>query len=449
MQGIVRVYMIRVVILLGYLKVYLSFSPLQRRIQDPTFGRQNKVRSRDYNDFTKVTFDSKIHVPSSTITSSSELKYAWGGDNYGDNNDAKTRRIYARTCPRHFLTQRSVQSFMFLCEQCRDPHTVKWIETFSGAHNLRFFHGTGAFNLTRFENWDSFLLEMVEQEKDTVVFSVRSRVGDRGFRKNNPYLKPRFVEFSVEIDPPSLTSRIIAVREQLAEEWKHDLDIVIQSSVGETILECYLDKVIRQRDEEEEDAASQMDVANGDGEQDSSPMFERTAMDAMLNVNSFVGRQSSPLRQSNFDLLMLLATQESVHRVLRKWKKKKVSGDQDVSSSSLEWLLEFYTDRVERFFDGHGRYGRYDDFLEELLRVKPYIKTHEGEHKTGISLVDPLGLAEEIIRTRGEVAREWKEIVTRVPEEHMDLRRNLLAKQMNLVAEGVSAEELESAGEFE
>jgi hypothetical protein len=34
----------------------------------------------------------------------------------------------ARTCVRTFLTQRAIQSFMFLLDSCRDPHTVKWFE---------------------------------------------------------------------------------------------------------------------------------------------------------------------------------------------------------------------------------------------------------------------------------------------------------------------------------
>merc|ERR1740136_164252 len=35
----------------------------------------------------------------------------------------------ARTDVRNLLTQRSVQSFLRLCEECRDPHSAKWIAT--------------------------------------------------------------------------------------------------------------------------------------------------------------------------------------------------------------------------------------------------------------------------------------------------------------------------------
>ena len=63
---------------------------------------------------------------------------------------------------RYFLTQRAIQSFMFLSEQSRDPHTVHWIEDFGGVRNLLKFHGTGAFNQTKHEDWASFLLVSVK-----------------------------------------------------------------------------------------------------------------------------------------------------------------------------------------------------------------------------------------------------------------------------------------------
>jgi hypothetical protein len=37
-------------------------------------------------------------------------------------------RNKARTDVRNFLTQRAIQSFVYLLNQCRDPHTVNWME---------------------------------------------------------------------------------------------------------------------------------------------------------------------------------------------------------------------------------------------------------------------------------------------------------------------------------
>eukprot|EP00751_Fragilariopsis_kerguelensis_P034694 CAMPEP_0170970008 /NCGR_PEP_ID=MMETSP0735-20130129/44321_1 /TAXON_ID=186038 /ORGANISM="Fragilariopsis kerguelensis, Strain L26-C5" /LENGTH=98 /DNA_ID=CAMNT_0011389593 /DNA_START=1 /DNA_END=293 /DNA_ORIENTATION=- len=36
----------------------------------------------------------------------------------------------ARTDIRNLLTQRSIQQFMKLCEECRDPHTVAWLNAY-------------------------------------------------------------------------------------------------------------------------------------------------------------------------------------------------------------------------------------------------------------------------------------------------------------------------------
>jgi hypothetical protein len=57
---------------------------------------------------------------------------------------------------RNLLTQRSIQSFMFLCEECRDPHSGKWIEEFLGTKNLLQYHGTGASFVTGV-TWDRYV----------------------------------------------------------------------------------------------------------------------------------------------------------------------------------------------------------------------------------------------------------------------------------------------------
>ena len=62
--------------------------------------------------------------------------------------DSPLGRNLARTCVRSFLTQPSVQYFMFLLSQCLDPHTIKWIENYGKVRNFPGFHGTGAFNTT-------------------------------------------------------------------------------------------------------------------------------------------------------------------------------------------------------------------------------------------------------------------------------------------------------------
>ena len=95
-----------------------------------------------------------------------------------------------RTCMQQFLTQRSIQSFMFLLTEVRDVHTCRWIETFLEAPNLLEYHGTGAFNMTRFDSWDSYFVDMMQQPKERYIVQAlkRSAAGFRGGSKNNPYL---------------------------------------------------------------------------------------------------------------------------------------------------------------------------------------------------------------------------------------------------------------------
>jgi hypothetical protein len=50
--------------------------------------------------------------------------------------------------------------------------------------------------------------------------------------------------------------------------------------------------------------------------------------------------------------------------------------------------------------------------------------------KEMVALVDPLRMAEDIIRKRSEVGREWKEIASNIPRDHMKLRKALLTRQM-------------------
>lgn len=147
-----------------------------------------------------------------------------------NNNDDYSRAMESnkqRTCIKQFLTQRSIQSFMFLAEQVRDPHTADWVERLLGKTDLLNYHGTGAFNITRFPTWDAFFMELIEQPKSKIIIQAKRRGrGHGGWSKNNPYLKDRYVEFEVLIDPESILPRIMSVREQLANEFVQDVDSV-------------------------------------------------------------------------------------------------------------------------------------------------------------------------------------------------------------------------------
>ena len=310
---------------------------------------------------------------------------------------------------RNLLTQRAIQSFIFLCESVRDPHSAKWIEDFLETPNQLQYHGTGAGYIEKFGGtWDAPLLAMMEREKDVIVVSVkRSGKGHKGWSKNNPYLEDRYVQFHIDIDPVSLTSRILDVREQIAKEWEIDLGILSQAN--NNILESYAQISREERGKKDSELSSRPPVA-----------FERTAVVA---INQQVWISASPFRNGNFDLLCNLCTQASVHRLLRQLQ----AGGRE-KMLSFDWLRDFYSERLTQYFDGNQRFGRADDFLEELLLETPVIvKFSDGKD----CFVDPMSLAEDIIQLRNEVIEEWKVTMAEIPQSHStSIRKILLEKQM-------------------
>ena len=129
-----------------------------------------------------------------------------------------------RTDINSFLQQRSIQSFMFLLDQCRDPHTVMWLEQFGNHKNFLSYHGTGALVE---HTWDGYFRELIAREVEKFSVSVKKKgIGHGGWSKSNPYLQEEWVDFEIEVEPVSLASRLLAVREQLALEWVHDLIVI-------------------------------------------------------------------------------------------------------------------------------------------------------------------------------------------------------------------------------
>ena len=57
-------------------------------------------------------------------------------------------------------------------------------------HNLENYHGTGAFNLTKYPTWDCILTDMLRREKKIIIIAAKRRgAGHGGWSKHNPYLQ--------------------------------------------------------------------------------------------------------------------------------------------------------------------------------------------------------------------------------------------------------------------
>ncbi|KAL3905407.1 MAG: hypothetical protein SGILL_009690 [Bacillariaceae sp.] len=451
-----------------------------------------------------------------------------------ESEDGFFERNKGRLDLRNFLTQRSIQSFTYLLKQCREEHTIQFLEKTLEFTNIEKYHGTAAFNMTLYPRWDSFFFENVDRPAEILVMAIKQRrrrrsslsghnaylegmsgspasssvapkqepqqqqpkpstpkrgvggsyldnlsagssdeapkmekkdysIGNnnsapKGSAGNylgalssniqqssnevpkvpmqdlpsrNPYVEERMVEYEFEVDPSAIVRRILAVREQVANEWTQDCDTLM--SLNDEILEAYDEYTEQQANaEEEEDEGTTMeDSAPGD-ELDSlvkDLMATNVAKEPIFDINAWYtwsqslfsqDRDSSPFRKKNFDLLLLLSTQESVHRVLKNYRNGAVP-------ELYEWLLDFYKNRIRTTFDGHQNFGRAEEFLAEMLRSSPVMI----ERGTDVALIKPAQIAEDIVRERSEVALEWMQIAKMTQDEHTDLRRLLFSNMVS------------------
>ena len=314
-----------------------------------------------------------------------------------------------------FLNQCCIQSFLFLLKSLRDPQTVLWIEEFtqpnvrslvppntstpgrgSDHSKLLTYHGLAAMNTTLFPTWSSYFSKLLEQPKE--IYSIESDLA-------------HVPSYELEINPASLCSRLISVREQIAREFVRDLQVI--RTMGGYTLESYWNSIRQQREDTKLD-----------------PLREATERPNLLFLENHVDDEdgdlkTSPLRRGNFDLLILLATQESIHRILNNPNRK-----QEGTTAELTWYLEnFYVQRLSSHFGGRLRYRQADDFLEELLAQPPGMK-QSSEETT--ALIDPIRLAEIILREREQVASEWMDIAAHVPVAHTEIKRLQLSLLMSI-----------------
>jgi hypothetical protein len=310
-----------------------------------------------------------------------------------------------------FLNQCTAQSFLFLLTTCRDPHTVQYLEKFTkpmisapprpryysspenaalstgdtGNSKFLSYHGLAAMNTTAYPTWDSYFQTLLEQpKKEYLIESGLKYIPD----------------YEMEINPPSLCTRMISVREQIAREFVHDLKIL--SHMGDDFMAAYWDG-----------------IKNGN---DGDPL--RTGISAeLLFLDDERDYAPSPLRKGNFDLIALMATQESIHRLLNNDPKGEGGGEeesltqQSLSKSNRQYLSHFYLQRLVSHFTNRQPYGQWTKFLLELLQSSPTVSMSAD------SIVDPTRIVEQILTVRQAVALEWRVRAMEVPDLHVTIKR--------------------------
>lgn len=350
-----------------------------------------------------------------------------------------------------FLNQCAIQSLLFLINSLKDRHTAIWLEDFTQPTirkrtremgNSRYqvlsnmasavndalhetqverpirlltYHGLAAINTTLFATWDSYFEQLLQ--KEAITYTIESS-------------RPHVPTYELEINPSSLCSRIISVREQIAREFVHDLDVIAETSMQ--TMETYW-KAVKV-------------------EQNGQPLRLPRTNQLFLEMSVDEDYAPSPLRKGNFDLLTLLTTQEAIHRILNRLfsssaEECPADDSEAVDLASGQYLRNFYTQRVGTHFTGSNFYGRAEDFLDELVQALPsVVQLQDAE----CGLVDPVRIVERILEEREKVASEWLEASLDVPMSHTAIKRWQLNKLMGISNKNAgSASSIDKNSSFE
>ena len=301
----------------------------------------------------------------------------------------------ARLCPKMLLTQRAVQTFICCCKDLRDPHSGKWLEDFLQLPRLGNFHGTGAFDVTRYPTWDAVLNAIMQCPNEKMIVSAKRRGrGHGGWSKNNPYLQERWVDFSIDIRPASLVHRILPIRRQLVEEFVGHLQLM--QSIDEHIQYAYFKTI------------------------------HDTGLQITESFSKFSSNCLTSLTNSNFDLLRNLCTQAAAHRLLRDLHSHSAH------DPTTQWFTQFYSENAPLHFDGHQSFGRADAFMDRLVGTPPLLALKPEGEPTGWT--NPIWIAEKIVSVRSDIAAEWMGTLG-TPEDELKLDDDLMKMMLDRTIE--------------
>ena len=188
-----------------------------------------------------------------------------------------------------FLTQRAVQQQLYYYELNMDETHSNWLSEFLLPENRSAvhvdYHGINALPSADSSSYLCAILNYPEIEvkiKKPMGCAAGHGRGGTGMgdynRNSNPYLKPRYFEYTDLIRPVAVATSLLTIREQISEELAEDLHFLITE--GEEVLRTG------------EAGTTFSNGPNGETVSD--------------------GGRSSPFRLANYDLLKLLATKEAL-----------------------------------------------------------------------------------------------------------------------------------------
>jgi len=205
------------------------------------------------------------------------------------------------------------------------------------------------------------------------------------------------------IDPQQEAEALLTVREQLAKECVLDLKLVTKEN--ERLQLSYQQKDVLQNNMSSVwHNPSILPVFREEGETVEGNTDDKTAV-----------FESSPFRQLTWDLLLRLMTKIAALDVLA---ALSASSDEE---AQYQWFKGVVGEALPTF-EGNSAPQVDKAFIKDLMRRTPSV-TISADGGPG-QLVDPHRAAGAVLERRAQIAAEWAQVLTAIPDDHRALRRS-------------------------
>lgn len=248
-------------------------------------------------------------------------------------------------------------------------------------------------------------------------------------RRMNPYLQaqePTYKTYQEVIEPRRIATSLMAVCDQLSEEWTADLQAI--ACEGDTLQElCSRDELTSSDGDIDLDVAA-TDVADERPRDLPAPISEafRAVQGGWSSDGGDAAEEASPFREENFDLLQRTATYQAALELLG-------AG----SPEGVDWL----TSRLKQW---EARWEEPDTphlgnvFLVQALQAPP---TPKQRADGTLFMASPRAVAAEVLAARERLCFDWLEALPRLQRQRTALVSESFEEALNLKSEEASKDE--------
>ncbi|KAG5179852.1 hypothetical protein JKP88DRAFT_261273 [Tribonema minus] len=326
---------------------------------------------------------------------------------------------------KNLLAVQASASVQYYWMEFRDELQPRWLKEFEEAG-----HNVGQVG------WDHFLGSLMRTEPEEVTVRKMAQ-RPKGGSGNNPFLSDtrHAMEYTVLIEPFQIAKRIMTVREQLAQEWIKDLELV--ETENAELLRHHVDTL--SMDAKQADSSRQLvfdhDPCAVEGEVLKQLIFDHDPYGTKLpyrgkNYRADSSRQLvfdhdrygdfAPYRNRNYRELLAMVTRVAVRRYEAELRQ---SGHR------------YHQNWLERFMLKGGKGLKGNALLESMLNgpmmmINPKVRGNSDKPR----VIEPAQIAKGVMLRRATAAEEIRTILGTVPGDHLRLKASMLEQQWSATA---------------